>query len=214
MEPCAQELILFVKRWAKDRGMCHTARGHSSTYSWTLLSVFFLQLSTEERPPLLPSLQNFTKASELMFKSTRTEVPMQETSQTATTKACLSNNKATAGALFKEFVSFYSNEFNWHSEAVSVRLGRRAPPDLQLPLHIIIDEENGSTEVGPSIEDPFEGRNNLGACMTMTSLKHLRTEFKRANDLCSNGASLTALLEPWAPEEFHKDTVLEEEACE
>jgi len=43
IEPRAKALILLVKRWAKDRGICHAAKGHLSPYTWTLLTIYFLQ---------------------------------------------------------------------------------------------------------------------------------------------------------------------------
>merc|ERR1711862_1091594 len=62
LEPRARELILLVKRWAKDRGICHAAKGHLSPYSWTLLCIFFLQVREE---PMLPPLDRFKKSSAL-----------------------------------------------------------------------------------------------------------------------------------------------------
>merc|ERR1712217_511749 len=139
-----------------------------------------------------------------MIKNIATELPGTAAAvHPVTTQACPmarpSSDKTTAGVLFKEFVRFYATEFNWNTEAVSIRLGKRAPPDISLPLHIVINEEGNKTEVGPSIEDPFEMAHNLGARMTAMSLKHLRAELDRANELCISGASLTKLLDPWAP---------------
>merc|ERR550514_2133451 len=37
----ARSLILLVKRWAKDRGICHAAKGHLHPYAWSLLAIFF-----------------------------------------------------------------------------------------------------------------------------------------------------------------------------
>merc|ERR1719446_2056234 len=68
MEPRARDLILMVKRWAKDRGICHAAKGHLSPYTWTLLVVFFLQV-TDDDGPYLPKLSDFKMASGLMDKS-------------------------------------------------------------------------------------------------------------------------------------------------
>jgi len=42
MDSRTKELILIVKRWAKDRGICHAAKGHLSPYLWGLLTVYFL----------------------------------------------------------------------------------------------------------------------------------------------------------------------------
>jgi len=47
---------------------------------------------------------------------------------------------------------------------------------LQLPIHIIVSESGGATEVGPSIEDPFEPARNLGMSATSSGLLRLREE--------------------------------------
>lgn len=108
----------------------------------------------------------------------------------------------TVGALFKEFIAFYTTKFDVRNEAVSVRSGRRAPPGLLLPLHIVLAEGGSDTEVGLNIEDPFEPRRNLGATLTSCGLARFREELTRAASLLLvQEASLTQLLEPWAPEE-------------
>jgi len=194
MEPRAKELILLVKRWAKDRGICHAAKGHLSPYSWTLLCIFFLQAREE---PLLPPLDRFKKASVLCGAGAggSKDRGAQSTEQTRVAP-CL---EKTAGVLFKEFMIFYSTKFDWRSEAVSVRTGKRSKPGLGLPLHIIVCD-SGETEVGPSIEDPFDETLNLGSSMGSVSLSRLQQELSRANQMCSDGSSLAQLLVPWAPE--------------
>ncbi|CAK0831426.1 unnamed protein product, partial [Prorocentrum cordatum] len=37
IDPRAAGLALLVRRWAKDRGICHVARGHMPPYAWTLM---------------------------------------------------------------------------------------------------------------------------------------------------------------------------------
>jgi hypothetical protein len=186
MDPRARELILLVKRWAKDRGVCHAAKGHLSPYTWGLLSIFFLQVTNEG--PYLPSLRNFKMASGLM------KTPAASDSTTWTPS--LSN--VSAGDLFKKFMQFYSTEFDWRSEAVSVRAGKRQKPGLNLPIHVVLHTDGTSSEVGPSIEDPFDEAKNLGNVINSASLVRLHEELHRAHSLCTTG-SLAELLEPWAP---------------
>jgi len=190
LEPRAKELILLVKRWAKDRGLCHEAKGHLSPYAWTLLAIFFMQAGAKE--PSLPPLDCFPTSSGLMKRG-----PSEKRAEAPRLAAC----QRSAAALFQEFIAFYAREFNWQKEVVSVRVGRRGPPDVSVPLHIILTER-GRTTVGPSIEDPFEDSQNIGECMTAVSLMHMQEELRRADEICSQPCtSLTALLEPWAPPE-------------
>lgn len=190
IEPRAKALILLVRRWAKDRGLSHAAKGHLSPYCWALLCIFYLQAGLdEEEGALLPPIDGFAMSSSLAGKSSSPRAAVQGVCD------------KQVGDLFAGFVKFYSKTFNWSKEAISVRLGRRAPPEVTLPLHIVLHEDGHTTEVGPSIEDPFEHGSNLGACTTAASLARLREELDRAHGFCCSGASLSELLEPWSPPE-------------
>jgi DNA polymerase sigma len=197
IEPRAKALMLFVKRWAKERGICHAAKGHLSPYLWSLLVIYFMQTGVEEGP-LLPPLKAFAVSSGLM----RRPFPRNQSVTGAAAGQHAEGDgsqKLSIGQLFRDFVVFYTTRFNWRSEAVSILHGERAAPTLSLPLHIVTCEDGGAVEVGPSIEDPFKANNNLGTCMNSMSLGRLREELARAGDLSAKGASLAELLEPWVP---------------
>lgn len=187
LEPRARALALLVRRWAKDRGLCHAAKGHLSPYAWTLLAVYFLQVSEDCK--LLPPL----KGSEMLEDSTPTLA-----AAAATTRA---NERQPVGELFRAFAAFYTDDFNFRNEAISVRRGMRAPPDVTLPLHIVLHDDGVSTSVAPSIEDPFDRRRNLSGDTTAPALLRMKEELRRAHQLCAQGASLSELLEPWVPAE-------------
>jgi hypothetical protein len=182
MEPRARELILLVKRWAKDRGIAHSAKGHLSPYSWALLSIFYAQ-----QAGLLPPVADFKMASGLMGKKYDEKTKWSRSSAGAA---------KPIGALFKEFVHFYAREFNWQKEAISVRTGIRQAPDLSLSLTIL---DGPAPTLAPSIEDPFDAAKNLSSGMNVASLARLHEELARAEKMCSNHVSLAELLEPWAP---------------
>merc|ERR1719446_670097 len=68
IEPRAKELILFVRRWAKDRGVSHAAKGHLSPYAWSLLVIYFLQVWEFQGEALLPNITSFKMSSGLLRK--------------------------------------------------------------------------------------------------------------------------------------------------
>merc|ERR1711957_1072766 len=103
-----------------------------------------------------------------------------------------SSSPVSVGDLFTQFMHFYS------TEAVSIRTAKRDKPGLKLPIHVVLHGDNTTSEVGPSIEDPFNEAKNLGNVMNAASLVRLREELLRANTLCP-ADSLAELLEPWAP---------------
>jgi len=198
MEPRAKALILLVKRWAKDRGICHAAKGHLSPYAWTLLTIYFMQVGGSEEGELLPPVSGFEVSKGLIAGPGA--IVTQPAAKPQWTRPAPTGERRPVGALFREFVKFY-RAFDWHNEAVSVLSGKRAPPDLTLPLHIIVAEDGKTTQVGPSIEDPFERKRNLGECTTVQSLARLVEELQRAEQLLGSKASLSELLEPWVPPE-------------
>jgi len=189
MEPRARELILMVKRWAKDRGICHAAKGHLSPYTWGLLTIFFLQIGEQ---PLLPRLAQFKMASGLMDNSGASAPGSWKPS---------GDCDKSVGTLFKEFLNFYNSQFDWATEAISIRLACRQKPGTKLPIHVIVHDDGKTSEVAPCIEDPFDESKNLAAGMNTTSLSRLREELARAADFSTRGSSLVELLEPWAPPE-------------
>jgi len=176
----AQALILLVRRWAKDRGVSHAAKGHLGPYCWMLLAIYYLQVGIHDETSILPELSNLVKSGQMPSKV----APV---------------SSASIAELFKGFLEFYSQHFNWCNEAVSVRLGKRSPPDVSLPVHVLLHKDGKTTQVGISIENPFELKNNMGDCLNWLTMDRLREELGRGHDLSSRGASLAELLEPWSP---------------
>lgn len=212
MDPRARALILLVRRWAKDRGVSHAAKGHLSPYAWTVLAIYFLQVGLPHLGPLLPPLAAFAASSALLRgrrAAAAPPAPVEADAPAPRDAACreptggreaAGAEDVSAAALLRAFVGFYAREFDWRAEAVSLHLGRRAPPGVAVPLHIVESEDGLKTQVGPSIEDPFEDAHNLASVMTAETLSRLHEEFRRADSLCRcAGASLTVLLEPWTP---------------
>lgn len=190
LEPRARDLIILVRCWAKDRGICHAPKGHLPPYAWTLMVIFYLQAGVEE--PMLPPFQGFKTMSGLVVRQGHADGNGPSPKGQSRTRG------ASVAELFAGFVRFYV-QIDWRQEAVSVRRARRAAPHLALPLHTIISESN-SIEATPTIEDPFSPRRSLGACVTAEGLARLGQELARAKDIiCSPPASLSELLAPWTP---------------
>merc|ERR1719162_462266 len=182
-DPRASDVILLMRRWARDRGIAHAARRHLSPYGWTLLATYFLQTSAVEGGSgMLPA------------------VPSVSSKSPAPGSSAIVSPKLSSAELFKRCLLFYS-KFNWRKEGVSVRLGRRASPGLALPLNVALSWDGKSTHVAPSIEDPFDEIRNIAASMTAEGVVRLGEELSRASRLISDDASLSQLLELWAPEE-------------
>lgn len=177
VEPRSASLAMLVRRWAKDRGICHAAKGHLSPYAWTVLVMYFMQVGAGEDGPMLPPLE----ASDLS-----TGLPKIE-----------SKSSVSLGTLFDRFVRFYCDEFDFRNECASLRKCLREPPDVSLPLQIVLHDDGVTTSVAPSIEDPFDRRRNLSMDTSVVGVVRMKFELTRAKQMRENGASLTELLEPW-----------------
>jgi len=187
-EPRFRELFFLVKRWARDRGVSHVAKGHLSPYAWSLLVAYFMQVGTQDGKPLLPPLDDL---------QCKPQFPNMQAS---------SSELKSVGTLFKEFVSFY-HAFAWNKEGVSVRLSRRTNM-WSLPMHIEQRDTCSIYEVALSVEDPFELSNNLASHVSACTFQRLQEEFARAAKLCAcSTSSLTDLLEPWAPNDDTQATL-------
>merc|ERR1719324_534816 len=77
MDCRAKELILLVRRWAKDRGISHAAKGHLSPYAWSLLVIYFLQVWDGQGDPLLPTITSFKMSSGLLRRQQKEQHSQQ-----------------------------------------------------------------------------------------------------------------------------------------
>eukprot|EP00931_Biecheleriopsis_adriatica_P112390 TRINITY_DN869_c0_g1_i1.p1 TRINITY_DN869_c0_g1~~TRINITY_DN869_c0_g1_i1.p1 ORF type:complete len:524 (-),score=98.97 TRINITY_DN869_c0_g1_i1:93-1664(-) len=192
INPRAKELILLVRRWAKDRGVVHAPKGHLPPYVWSLLAIYFLQV--RKRGSLLPPLSEFEATSNLLGSAKRQVKEKKWTPKEGSESVCTAE-------LLQDFMCFFGKEFDWKKEAICVRRGVRGPAPLNVPIHIIEHEDGRTMEAGPTIEDPFSPSQNLASSMTWWSFQRMKEELLRASDLLSDGSkSLTMLLEPWTPD--------------
>uniref|UniRef100_A0A7S1AMH4 PAP-associated domain-containing protein n=1 Tax=Noctiluca scintillans TaxID=2966 RepID=A0A7S1AMH4_NOCSC len=202
-DPRARDLILLVRRWAKDRGVCHAAKGHLSPYAWTLLTIYFLQVGLHA---LLPTYEQLRSSCGRVGSG-------QIRSKTSFERNPPCDLTTPVSKLFKEFVAFYCKEFDWYMESVSIRRGCREWRNGGLPNRAMPDGED--SVVGPIVEDPFDVTRNHSSNMTPTSLARLRQELMRAHEYCCQGVSLTDLLLPWVPPEHDgTETKTEEVAAQ
>lgn len=178
IDPRSRWLILLVRRWSKDRGVCHVARGHLPPYGWTLLAIFFLQAKEK----LLPPISGMKIGNDYVVQTNGTG----------------HSAEGTVGSLFSRFIGFYRNEIDLQKEVVSLRLGTRETISLGT-----FDDEAVRPLV--HIEDPFDAERNFGAGLSSEGLQRLREELLRADKMLLAGeeALLSEVLEPWAPPDKH-----------
>lgn len=172
LSPAVRDMVMAVKLWTKAEGIVGAPSRHLSSYSFTLMALYFLQVQPGMQFPCLPTHAfNLGGSSSLAAGTWGCPVPVS--------------------LLFAGFITFFATEFHWGSEVVSVRLGKReaakAPAFEQLP---------GRLGSRMHIEDPFLLGRNLNCVLGASQEEDLRKIFWRSHEILSTGRSPISLFPP------------------
>jgi len=182
MDPRVRELVIAVKLWAKAAHVCGAAKHHLSSYSFTLLTIYFLQVSVDVQLPCLP------------VAAFEPDGAGEDDKQVKAATAGWVLRLSTAELLINFFL-FYNFCFAWGREVVSMRLGTR---------HIIEEQPfealQGRWSARMHIEDPYIVHRNLHCVLGCEEELQLRTAFAEAMHGLSFGL-LPRGLEPASPAE-------------
>ncbi|XP_054155634.1 poly(A) RNA polymerase gld-2-like [Oppia nitens] len=146
-----QPLAMVVKAWARDNGINDAYNKSISSYSLVLMVIHYLQYACS--PPVLPCLQ------QLDAGRYRTDSTIQSLRQTANRrpKQWKSDNTSSLKHLLLGFLEYYSYNFCYTKDAISVRLAH------VLPKHIVQRYKSDENAYGHwkllSIEEPFNRTN-------------------------------------------------------
>ena len=161
----------IVKVWTKRRKLNSPYTGTLSSYGYTLMMIFFL--SQVKRPAVLPNLQRIPPSSH----ATRSEevtlnghnIYFYDDVATLR-KEWTSFNTENVGELLIDFFKFFSKEFAYSKDVISIRT------DGGLTTK---DGHTWSSEL--CIEDPFQVGYNVARTVTRDGLYTIRGEFMRAS---------------------------------
>lgn len=162
LHPKVRDLVIAVKLWAKGAHVCGASQHHLSSYTFALLTLYFLQVNPDVRLPCLP-----TSAFEAGHAGELDEHVK------ALGKAFVIH-QSTAELLINFFI-FYNYCFAWGREVASIRLGARH----------LVDEPNfehlqGRWTPRMHIEDPYLHHRNLHCVLGIGEELQLRTAFAEA----------------------------------
>eukprot|EP00928_Gymnodinium_smaydae_P039963 TRINITY_DN27182_c0_g1_i1.p1 TRINITY_DN27182_c0_g1~~TRINITY_DN27182_c0_g1_i1.p1 ORF type:complete len:421 (-),score=51.98 TRINITY_DN27182_c0_g1_i1:288-1550(-) len=158
-----KDLGIAVKLWAKKAGVCDASRLNLSSYSFTLLVLYFMQVSPDIKLPTLPvgdiaaylSDEALEQAIAVASYHWQCKLPLPE--------------------LLMRFFGFYAKIFQWGYEVVSVRLGQQISP-----LDLRFSKLRGRHVNRLHIEDPFQLERNLHCVLGDEEEKELRRAFEEA----------------------------------
>jgi len=159
-----RDLCVLVKLWAKGSLVCGASGGHLSSYTFTLLTIYFLQAHL--KLPCLP-----TSA----FKDGRQEQEGTERIEAARDCWRYRSGRLSLAELICRFFWFYNFDFDWGHEVACVRLGirRYATDELFQVLR-------GRLTTRIHIEDPYRLERNLHCVLGGQAEVQLRTAFAEA----------------------------------
>jgi hypothetical protein len=156
LSPLVRQLVTLVKLWAKAEGVSGAPNGHLSSYSFTLMAIYFMQVDPLVKMPCFPaSLFDGNKRLPETIK-VHWQCPL------------------VLPVLIARFFEFYATQYSWGYEVVSVRVGQRLyttePSYSQLPV-------NSDGTAMPHIEDPFLLARNLNCVLGWEQTSSLQHKF-------------------------------------
>jgi len=184
-------MVLLVKTWAKNHHVCGANEGNLSSYAWTIMVVYFMQLVDG-----VPSLQQLAKDSRAVVDCDYWGYPRQFDTSFLSAEEYLHSNGGQAGQdaplslaeLLYGFFRFFSREYHWGGEVVSIRKPERWEPDMWFRLY-----GKNHPEPGIHVEDPIELR-DLNIVLRRDRLAQLKAELAGAADMLEGGSSLEEML--------------------
>jgi len=162
MDTRIKALGITVKFWAKESGVCDASKSNLSSYSFTLLMIYFLQVHADTQLPILP-VDAFEEGGQ------------QESDERVV--AAMWQCGLSLGELVARFFAFYScqepNGFVWGKEVASIRWGRRSSAK-----HAMFSELRGRQACRVHIEDPYQLERNLHGVLGEFEEEQLQTAFR------------------------------------
>ena len=183
--PKLNVLAIVIKRWAKKCRIGEVQNGFISSYTWTLMMIYYLQVCHG-----LPSLHVLSphQALHRTPKNKTFAFGFLSTENRQKVRTPLND-------LLRGFYEFYSEHFDWEYEVVSVRLGRRLScKDSEFRLlprkHLKAPRKKPKgpgiplkTEGYPNIlkvEDPIEISRNLNFALIPRTCDKIRSSIAAA----------------------------------
>ncbi|GAA5990496.1 hypothetical protein JCM10908_007400 [Rhodotorula pacifica] len=176
-------LVLFLKVWTKRRKINNPYRGTLSSYGYVLLVIQFL--AHVKQPPLLPNLQRISTPDGPAVEETIFEghdISFFDDLETLPSLFQTTNNE-TSGELLIDFFRYFSKDFNYAHQVISIRSDKGVLPKIQKGWHTDFEFDPELTvrdQHKLCIEDPFQLDYNVARTVTRDGLYTIRGEFMRA----------------------------------
>lgn len=160
-----RHLVILIKIWAKAEEVCGAPDGHLSSYTLTLMTIYFLQVDPMVKLPAFPTsdFTGFKNVPAVADVSWHCPLKVED--------------------LICRFFEFYTTAFYWGYEVVSPRLGERLYSNNPA-FRELQGKDNESTI---HVEDPFLLHRNLSCVLGEVQYAKLCTRFQAAHESIQMG---------------------------
>ena len=170
-----RDLILLVKYFVKKRNIYQSTEGYPNSLCYSMMCLYFLQYSN-----IIPIFKH------KMLKNEEIEYDFE------TIKENQSDQDISISNLFIGFMNFYAFQFDFENDCISVREGKNIPKKeteiskTNTPISINFVRLLIFFQVF-CVEDPMILTENCCRSVTNHTLRYLRSEFNRCQDLLKKG---------------------------
>ena len=203
------QAILAIKYWAMCRDVSDAPAGTLSSYSWSLMSIQSMQMTT---PPLVANVQSGKKRNIQNVEGDEYDVTIHPNPKNLLKQ----QNQQTLGEIIVHFFETFAN-WDWANDICSIRNGAPLSRDEKnwiehdpTAIDIIINDE--SKRVGKHslpIEDPFDLKRDLSTVLRAEGVMDIHEEILRMWFGICNGDSWQQLCELRNPETHVSDKQLD-----
>lgn len=169
-------LILVIKKWASHHCINDASKGTLSSYTLVLMVVHYLQTRKE---PVLPSLQRDYPD----YFDPFVEIDMVPEGPKHI-RPYVSRNRSSLGELLLGFLKYYTTDFRWDEQVISVRDATTYP-------------KNSSKEWRNKficVEEPFEGNNVARAVFEKAKFDSIKARFAEACQRLHKSRDLNSII--------------------
>lgn len=166
------QLGYMIKYLAKTCDIGDASRGTISSYAYIIMMIHFLQRC---EPPVLPILQEMSdpeNAKSRRYKKCAQWNTYFYDNLSQLRKTWSTKNQSLTGALWLEFLCYYTEKFNYEEHIVCIR---KSEPLLR--------QDKGWFRRTIAIEDPFELSHNLAGGLNMKNWTMIRRVFINARKM-------------------------------
>ncbi|TYZ67628.1 hypothetical protein PybrP1_000872 [[Pythium] brassicae (nom. inval.)] len=192
----ARALGVAVKHWAKQRQLSDASQGFLSSYSFVLLTIYFLQAAAGVVPSLQdPALLAAAGVAPALYNGVDTafctdrDAAQRFLAATQTPEVAARAAGHTLPTLLAWFFAFYATEFDFARRVVAVR----TPAESVDKRGLWGARKARSWRL--SIQDPLETSRDLGSVLQFQGQEKILREFKRADELLRAGKSFADVAE-------------------